>query len=140
MKTKVRFVKPYNDILKFGKIPIDLDTDLTLGNLYDVVEIDNNEDAHVIDDAGDHNLLVEGQYEIVEEESEEEKFNPENRKIIDIYKSETISFMEYEKDKYVLRVEPNGDIYYKGKLLETEAEVAEGLLRLSKFIQGEYKW
>lgn len=61
-----------------------------------------------------------------------------NRKIIDMYRSEMIQFMEYERDKFVLRIESNGDIFYKGELLDTEEEVATGLLVLSRVIQDYY--
>lgn len=61
-----------------------------------------------------------------------------NRAIIDMYKSEMIQFMEYERGKFVLRIESNGDIFYKGELLDTEEEVAKGLLILSRVIQDYY--
>lgn len=53
---KVRFVKSLEDWSV---------TDLTLGQVYDVVELDETGDAIIIDDAGETNGLYFGEYEVI---------------------------------------------------------------------------
>lgn len=55
---KVRFVKSLQDWSL---------VDVTLGQVYELTEIDEVGDAHIIDDAGECNTLYAGEYEVVNE-------------------------------------------------------------------------
>lgn len=72
---RVRFTKAYKDLsYRSNQVPFDMDDSLTLGNVYDVSKIDIEGDAHVVaDDEGCYNVLLEGQFEILEEGSPREE-------------------------------------------------------------------
>lgn len=55
---KVRFVKSLEDWTV---------TDITIGQVYEVVELDESGDAVILDDIGEINGLYFGEYEVIEE-------------------------------------------------------------------------